>query len=241
MAIKDFQTLADKGSAILRLNYWAVWIGLVVLTLTILWNSSSMSSDIAEMKDLLKKEVRGVVLLSEAGEVIDGRKNLINANNQTAFNAALANILSYYLTLDRETLSPDLGTYQNLSLLYGANKKLTEFRTNFVENSQQSLGRFDAIIGKVMLAHNEAKLIDSFKAQGYKIAAYDWDFKSQKFEISLNATGQAVYFDKNTMGVEKRRGTYEIRGSGYMDVNKRTPINPLGIQFSEINIVYVTR
>ena len=235
MDIKSKTTFVEKIKNFFMLNWWLVWLSNAAIVVFVFLSTSIMKTQNEEIKDLLKKEVAGVVFLGQNGQVMLGEKTRIDASSSTSFESAIKNNLINYLVRDA----------QNADELFDSYTPFNEFGRNFMalnnEKYPKAFGFFKTLLTGAVQAINEDTLPDQIVPYDSSVINYEWNDKEQTFEITVNAMVNTFVYNAVLNNYDKKEGTIQIRAKGYFDLTHNSPINPLGIKYFEIGVTNASK
>ena len=105
MKLYDKTGFYTKIQNFFKMNWWLVWISNIAIVIIVFWANSQMTLQNQRIKNLLEKEVQGVVFLGANGQAVFGEKQLINAASDTQFQYAIKNNLTNYLITDAQKIT----------------------------------------------------------------------------------------------------------------------------------------
>ena len=105
MKLYDKAGFYTKIQNFFKMNWWLVWISNIAIVIIVFWANSQMTLQNQRIKNLLEKEVQGVVFLGANGQAVFGEKQLINAASDTQFQYAIKNNLTNYLITDAQKIT----------------------------------------------------------------------------------------------------------------------------------------
>ena len=246
MDIKSKTTFVEKIKNFFMLNWWLVWLSNAAIVVFVFLSTSIMKTQNEEIKDLLKKEVAGVVFLGQNGQVMLGEKTRIDASSSTSFQSAIKNNLINYLVIDAQKITNNYRIkISNADELFDSYTPFNEFGRNFValnnEKYPKAFGFFKTLLTGAVQAINEDTLPDQIVPYDSSVINYEWNDKEQTFEITVNAMVNTFVYNAVLNNYDKKEGTIQIRAKGYFDLTHNSPINPLGIKYFEIGVTNASK
>jgi hypothetical protein len=246
MDIKSKTTFVEKIKNFFMLNWWLVWLSNAAIVVFVFLSTSIMKTQNEEIKDLLKKEVAGVVFLGQNGQVMLGEKTRIDASSSTSFQSAIKNNLINYLVIDAQKITNNYRIkISNADELFDSYTPFNEFGRNFMalnnEKYPKAFGFFKTLLTGAVQAINEDTLPDQIVPYDSSVINYEWNDKEQTFEITVNAMVNTFVYNAVLNNYDKKEGTIQIRAKGYFDLTHNSPINPLGIKYFEIGVTNASK
>jgi hypothetical protein len=246
MDIKSKTTFVEKIKNFFMLNWWLVWLSNAAIVVFVFLSTSIMKTQNEEIKDLLKKEVAGVVFLGQNGQVMLGEKTRIDASSSTSFQSAIKNNLINYLVIDAQKITNNYRIkISNADELFDSYTPFNEFGRNFMalnnEKYPKAFGFFKTLLTGAVQAINEDTLPDQIVPYDSSVINYEWNDKEQTFEITVNAMVNTFVYNAVLNNYDKKEGTIQIRAKGYFDLTRNSPINPLGIKYFEIGVTNASK
>ena len=246
MDIKSKTTSVEKIKNFFMLNWWLVWLSNAAIVVFVFLSTSIMKTQNEEIKDLLKKEVAGVVFLGQNGQVMLGEKTRIDASSSTSFQSAIKNNLINYLVIDAQKITNNYRIkISNADELFDSYTPFNEFGRNFMalnnEKYPKAFGFFKTLLTGAVQAINEDTLPDQIVPYDSSVINYEWNDKEQTFEITVNAMVNTFVYNAVLNNYDKKEGTIQIRAKGYFDLTHNSPINPLGIKYFEIGVTNASK
>ena len=246
MDIKSKTTFVEKIKNFFMLNWWLVWLSNAAIVVFVFLSTSIMKTQNEEIKDLLKKEVAGVVFLGQNGQVMLGEKTRIDASSSTSFQSAIKNNLINYLVIDAQKITNNYRIkISNADELFDSYTPFNEFGRNFMalnnEKYPKAFGFFKTLLTGAVQAINEDTLPDQIVPYDSSVINYEWNDKEQTFEITVNAMVNTFVYNAVLNNYDKKEGTIQIRAKGYFDLTRNSPINPLGIKYFVIGVTNASK
>ena len=246
MDIKSKTTFVEKIKNFFMLNWWLVWLSNAAIVVFVFLSMTIMKTQNEEIKDLLKKEVAGVVFLGQNGQVMLGEKTRIDASSNTSFQSAIKNNLINYLVIDAQKITNNYRIkISNADELFDSYTPFNEFGKNFMalnsEKYPKAFGFFKTLLTGAVQAINEDTLPDQIVPYDSSVINYEWNDKEQTFEITVNAMVNTFVYNAVLNNYDKKEGTIQIRAKGYFDLTHNSPINPLGIKYFEIGVTNASK
>ena len=246
MDIKSKTTFVEKIKNFFMLNWWLVWLSNAAIVVFVFLSTSIMKMQNEEIKDLLKKEVAGVVFLGQNGQVMLGEKTRIDASSSTSFQSAIKNNLINYLVIDAQKITNNYRIkISNADELFDSYTPFNEFGRNFMalnnEKYPKAFGFFKTLLTGAVQAINEDTLPDQIVPYDSSVINYEWNDKEQTFEITVNAMVNTFVYNAVLNNYDRKEGTIQIRAKGYFDLAHNSPINPLGIKYFEIGVTNASK
>lgn len=246
MDIKSKTTFVEKIKNFFMLNWWLVWLSNAAIVVFVFLSTSIMKTQNEEIKDLLKKEVAGVVFLGQNGQVMLGEKTRIDASSSTSFQSAIKNNLINYLVIDAQKITNNYRIkISNADELFDSYTPFNEFGRNFMalnnEKYPKAFGFFKTLLTGAVQAINEDTLPDQIVPYDSSVINYEWNDKEQTFEITVNAMVNTFVYNAVLNNYDRKEGTIQIRAKGYFDLTHNSPINPLGIKYFEIGVTNASK
>lgn len=246
MEIKNKTSLVEKIKNFFMLNWWLVWLSNMAIVVFVFWATSAMKAQNEEIKDLLKKEVSGVVFLGQNGQVMLGEKTRIDASANTSFQSAIKNNLMNYLIIDAQKLTNNYRIkINNADELFDSYAPFNEFGKNFMalnnDKYPNAFGYFKTLLTGAVQAIKEDTLPDQIVPYNSSVINYEWNDKEQTFEITVNAMVNTFVYNAVLNNYEKKEGTIQIRAKGFFDLTHNSPINPLGIKYYELGVTNASK
>ena len=246
MDIKSKTTFVEKIKNFFMLNWWLVWLSNAAIVVFVFLSTSIMNPQNEEIKDLLKKEVAGVVFLGQNGQVMLGEKTRIDASSSTSFQSAIKNNLINYLVIDAQKITNNYRIkISNADELFDSYTPFNEFGRNFMalnnEKYPKAFGFFKTLLTGAVQAINEDTLPDQIVPYDSSVINYEWNDKEQTFEITVNAMVNTFVYNAVLNNYDRKEGTIQIRAKGYFDLTHNSPINPLGIKYFEIGVTNASK
>ena len=243
MEIKNKISLVEKIKNFFMLNWWLVWLSNIAIVVFVFLATSAME---AQIKDLLKKEVSGVVFLGQNGQVMLGEKTRIDASANTSFQSAIKNNLMNYLIIDAQKLTNNYRIkINNADELFDSYAPFNEFGKNFMalnnDKYPNAFGYFKTLLTGAVQAIKEDTLPDQIVPYNSSVINYEWNDKEQTFEITVNAMVNTFVYNAVLNNYEKKEGTIQIRAKGFFDLTHNSPINPLGIKYYELGVTNASK
>lgn len=240
----------EKIKNFLKFNSYLVWICFLILTLGNIIIINGLKSDIqktnrdfkktyTQMKDLVEKEVSGVVVLANNGLVLNAEKSFLDASTESYYNQAIKNTLINYLVFSNNEITKNFTiSFKKTDDLF-AYEPLQEFRDNFLivskDNKIQTRG-WDYILSNIATNSNEKTMPDAIDIIDSNIANYAWDTKSQSFNIVIQVSTKAFFWNSILRAYDESQGYFTIKASGTIAVKNNTILNPLGIKFTQLEL-----
>ncbi|WP_122872066.1 hypothetical protein [Campylobacter showae] len=246
MDIKSKTTFVEKIKNFFMLNWWLVWLSNAAIVVFVFLSMTIMKTQNEEIKDLLKKEVAGVVFLGQNGQVMLGEKTRIDASSNTSFQSAIKNNLINYLVIDAQKITNNYRIkISNADELFDSYTPFNEFGKNFMalnsEKYPKAFGFFKTLLTGAVQAINEDTLPDQIVPYDSSVINYEWNDKEQTFEITVNAMVNTFVYNAVLNNYDRKEGTIQIRAKGYFDLTHNSPINPLGIKYFEIGVTNASK
>lgn len=246
MDIKSKTTFVEKIKNFFMLNWWLVWLSNAAIVVFVFISTSIMKTQNEDIKNLLKKEVAGVVFLGQNGQVMLGEKTRIDASSSTSFQSAIKNNLINYLVIDAQKITNNYRIkISNADELFDSYTPFNEFGKNFIalnnEKYPKAFGFFKTLLTGAVQAINEDTLPDQIVPYDSSVINYEWNDKEQTFEITVNAMVNTFVYNAVLNNYDKKEGTIQIRAKGYFDLTNNSPINPLGIKYFEIGVTNASK
>ncbi len=246
MEIKNKTTLVETIKNFFMLNWWLVWLSNIAIVVFVFLSTSAMKAQNEEVKELLKKEVAGVVFLGQNGQVMLGEKTKIDASSSTSFQSAIKNNLISYLVIDAQKITNNYRIkVSDADSLFETYAPFNEFGNNFMainnEKYPQAFGYFKTLLTGAVKAINEDTLPDQIVPYDSSVINYEWNDKEQTFEIVANAMVNTFVYNAVMNNYNRREGTIQIRAKGYFDLSHNSSINPLGIKYYEIGVTNASK
>lgn len=245
MKVKDKVELTERIKNFFKLNWWLVWISNILICVFIYSTSTSMSIQNEEIKNLLIKEVQGVVFLGANGQVVFGDKQKIDGTTES-FKRAIKNTLIHYLINDGQKLTKDytlkIDGYMDVVKNSDA---LTEFYNNFIlkddKKYPESVNLFKSILLGYARDIKQERIPEQIVPIDSTITNYIWNDLDQTFEIIINIKVNTYIYNNINNNYDLKAGTIQIRAKGRFDLFKNNNINPLGIQFFELGLTNASK
>ena len=242
----DKVTPIEKIKTFFQLNWWLVWIAFVALAYITHSSANRMSAENNEIKQLLKREIEGVVFVGQNGQVVFGEKSRINAASETGFKNAIKNTLLQYLVVDANRLTDGYKKIiKSVDELYNSHKPYQEFRTLYITNDTETypkaIGFYRTMLAGVIQAIDRDTLPDQIVPRDSNIQSYIWNDETQTFDIIINVSVDSYVFNNRTTAFDKKLGTIQLRAKGYFDLAQNSIENPLGLQFFELGMTNASK
>lgn len=250
--VTDSVKILQRAKDFLKLNSYLIWICFAALTIANIIYIGGIRDDTRqsnaetkqiykEMKDLIEKEIQGVVILTQNGAVLNASKSYIDASNQTDYNKAIKNVLISHLVFSNNELTANFSRKFNNTSDILAYEPLQEFQDNFLASDKTMFDRWNYIISNIAGLSKNLQIPDSVAVIDSTIRDYSWDTKNQSFKISINVVTKSYFWNDISKSFDETQGYYTIDGSGTISVKDNTTLNPLGIKFYNLNLNIPTR
>lgn len=255
--VVDNVKMVEKVKDFLKYNSYLVWICFLLLCFSTIKTVSGLKEDMqrtnqefkrtyAQMKKLLEKETNGIVILSNNGIATNSKKNFLDASTESSYNKAVKNILLNYLVFSNNELRERTGeidkTYEILEY-----EPLREFQDNFLTHTsgQISTQGWKDILEYIKTKSNNNTMPNSINIINSAIMSYSWDTKKQTFDIEVVVGVDISFLDGDVHDLDSQiyhdRGEFNIKAKGLVDMKNNTVLNPLGIRFSELDLIIPDR
>lgn len=246
MQIKQKINLTEKIKTFFKLNWWLVWIANASIVFFVYNYSEKMSAQNQEIKDLLKKEVEGVVFVGANGQVHFTEKTRIDASSSSEFKSAIKNILTSYLIFDASRVTKDYKIeIKSADDVFKNYAPMKEFGENYMALKNKkypaTFGYFSEMLNGVARAVIQDTLPDQIIPIDSIISNYTWDDETNTFSIVVNISVNSFVFNQINNNFDKKSGSIQIRAKGYFDIMSNNTLNPLGIKFFEIGITNASK
>ena len=240
----------ERAKSFFKLNSYLVWICFVILCLFTIISVASLKSNIAEtnaqtikiyedMRDMIKKEISGVVILTQNGSVVNANKSYVDASSQSAYNYAIKNILITHLVFSNNELTKNFENRIETTGDVLKYQRLMEFQENFFTKGKSGAvdnKDWNYILGQLAQISQSHQIADSVSILDSTIDKYSWDTENQSFEISINVSTKLLFWNDAKGQFDTAQGSYVINASGKIDVANNTVLNPLGITFRTLSL-----
>ena len=261
--IVDNVKMIEKVKDFLKINSYLVWICFLILCIGTVIVISSLSNDIKktnaefkraylEMKELINKEISGVVLLANNGAVFNAQKSYIDASIQSSYDKAIKNVLINHLVFGNDEITKrytkKINTIEDLLKNY---EPFKEFQNNFMKYKDYKKSKEDIlnistngweyILSNIANLSNERKLPESISILDSSIYNPTWDTKYQNFGITVNVSVSAFFWNSVTKKLDETWSSFTIKANGTIDIKDNTILNPLGIRFTKLELVTPAR
>ncbi len=241
MRLEDSSGFYEKAKQFFKLNWWLLWIGYVFILIFIVITAIQMQSDNERIKNLLEREVRGVVFVGQNGQVMFSEKTLIDAGSDSRLKSVIKNNLVNNLILDASKISNNYKIkINNPDDIYSNYKKVRNFYQNFIpfKNPKypKAVNYFRTMLNGYVQSINKRNLPEQIVPEDSLIATYNWNDESQTFFIVVNVKASVFVYNIAKNAFDNKEATIQIRAKGYFDIMESTTENPLGIKYFEVGI-----
>lgn len=237
---------AEKIKMFFQLNWWFVWLAWAVLTISVMYMSNTMKAQNEQIKELLEKEVQGVVFVGQNGQVVFSQKAKMDASSDTSFKMAVKNNLINYLLFDASRITKNYTiSIKNIDDIFKNYLPLSEFFENFISRDEQyradAAGYYKTMLTGIVQALQTDNLPDRITPIDSTIYSYLWNDSEQMFDIVINIQVEAYIYNAAINAFDKKDGNVQIRAKGYFNISENSTLNPLGIQYTQIGITNASK
>lgn len=261
--IVDNVKMIEKVKDFLKINSYLVWICFLILCIGTIIVINSLSNDIKktnaefkrtylEMKELINKEISGVVLLANNGVALSATKSYLDASTHSSYDKAIKNVLINHLVFGNDEITKrytrKINKIEDLLQNY---EPLKEFQDNYMKYKDDKKNKEDIlnvsttgweyILSNIASLSNERKLPESVSILNSTISDPIWDTKYQKFSIAVQVSVSAFFWNSVTKKLDETWGSFIIKASGTIDIKDNTILNPLGIRFTKLELTMPVR
>lgn len=236
--VKDRESFYTKAKNFFILNWWMLWIVLVISIIINVKLSSDARHDAKVTRDYVEKAVKGVVMLTASGMPIYGEKTIIDIQNED-FKKMVRATLQKYLITDASRLT---NAWRNIPSgiedLFNKNEELKDFSNYYLDakNNPQSflfMKEHLRILYGLIRDDNLPENITLLKSRTDK-----YEIKENTFNITIFADVQIEFYLTETKTWERKVGTIQIEASGSFDASNGNAFNPLGLKITRFSTKY---
>ena len=246
--------MLEKIKEHLKLNSYLVWVCFLLICIATILVIGSVTSDIkntnqefkkayTQMKAAIEKEISGVVVLTNSGQVLNVDKSYLDASTESSYNAAIKNVLINYLVFSNTELRDAFGnskikSIDELAQLY---EPFKEFQENFLISktingkTKVTTEKWEYILNSLATESNELRLPDGIDILDSDILECSW-INYQNFKIIVKVKVGTIYWNSIDNMWEPGLSSFTIKATGTVAIKDNTILNPLGIRFNWLDL-----
>lgn len=175
---------------------------------------------------------KGIIMMDIMGRAITVVPTKLNVAS-TEFKRGISNYIRLYGLYTWGKVSNNFQVpIRTLDDFYANSEEAVIFRDNYLEKNSKAYNDFEAYLTSMVFGMNKNTLVEFYSITDQSIEDFRTDGDSFSIRISYKVV--ASIFDGNTESYRQREGNMIVEAIGKVDPSKGSPINPLGITFTEL-------